>query len=134
MSELLDFHKLVNNDCSALKFTIEFHQEKINFLDVFVIKSVFGLETSLYRKPTDRNTLLHGTSYHPESLKRSLPISQFSRICRICSEEDDFQYQASILSDRFRARAYKEEWNQSTENRFSNMSQCECLVKKNEDL
>lgn len=84
MSELLDFHKLVNNNCSALKFTIEFHQEKIYFLDVFVIKSVSALETSLYRKPTDRNTLLHGTSYHHELLKRSLPMSKFSRMrCRL---------------------------------------------------
>ncbi len=30
-SELLEFHSLVNNKCSALKFTIEFHQEKMIF-------------------------------------------------------------------------------------------------------
>lgn len=43
-SELLEFHSLVNNKCSALKFTIEFHQEKIIFLDVLVCCTASALE------------------------------------------------------------------------------------------
>lgn len=40
------------------------------------------LHTDLYRKPTDRNTLLCGHCFHPTHL--SLPISQFHRVWRIC--------------------------------------------------
>ncbi len=68
-SELLEFHSLVNIKCSALTFTIEFHQEKMSFLDVPVLRNASGIETTLYRKPTDRNTILHGQSYHPVPLK-----------------------------------------------------------------
>ncbi len=95
----------------------------MNFLDVLVLRTASGIETTLYRKPTDRNTILHGQSYHPVSLKRSLPISQFSRIRRICSSDEDFQQQSQILSERFRKRSYREEWIQSAASRFKDVSQ-----------
>ncbi len=36
------------------------------------------LHTDLYRKPTDRNTILRGDSFHPRPLIKSLPISHLS--------------------------------------------------------
>lgn len=68
---------------------------------IYLFKDVLTetrLETSLYRKPTDRSTLIHGSSYRTVPLKRSLPISQFSRIRRICSGDEDYQRQAEILA------------------------------------
>ncbi len=118
---------MVNN---KWHFTIEFHQEKMSFLDVLVLHNALGIETILYRKPTDRNTILHGQSYHPVPLKRSLPILQFGRIRRICSSDEDFQQQSQILSERFRKRSYQEEWIQSAVSRFKDVSQQESLVKK----
>ncbi|CAB1346062.1 unnamed protein product [Coregonus sp. 'balchen'] len=47
-----------------------------------VIKDKTSLSTGLYRKPTDRNTLLRGDSFHPRPLIKSLSLSQFSRIRR----------------------------------------------------
>ncbi|XP_073721933.1 uncharacterized protein [Misgurnus anguillicaudatus] len=126
---LLQFHSWVNDNCNALKFTMEFHHEKMNFLDVLVLNTALGIETTLYRKPTDRNTILHGQSYHPISLKRSLPISQLSRVRRICSSDDDFRQQSLILSERFRQRSYNEEWIQSAVTRFKDVSQHDSLVK-----
>ncbi len=99
-------------------------------LDVLVLRNASGIETTSYRKPTDRNTILHGQSYHPVPLKRSLPISQFGRIRRICSIDEDFQLQSQILSERFRKRSYREEWIQSAASRFKDGSQQESLVKK----
>ncbi len=100
----------------------------MSFLDVLVLRNALGIETTLYRKPTDRNTILHGQSYHPVPLKRLLPISQFGHIRRICSSDEEFQQQ--ILSDRFRKRSYREEWIQSPVSRFKDVSQQESLVKK----
>uniref|UniRef100_A0A9J7YHG0 Helix-turn-helix domain-containing protein n=1 Tax=Cyprinus carpio carpio TaxID=630221 RepID=A0A9J7YHG0_CYPCA len=129
-SELLGFHSLVNNNCSALKFTMEFHQEKMIFLHVLVLRTASGVETTLYRKPTDSDTILYRQYYHPVSLKRSLPISQFSYVRRICSSNEDFHQQSQILSERFRKRSYREEWIQSAVSRFKDVSQQESLVKK----
>ncbi|KAM9305684.1 putative sodium-coupled neutral amino acid transporter 11 [Gastrophryne carolinensis] len=41
------------------------------------------LTTDVYKKPTDHNTLLHATSFHPPSLIKALPFGQFVRIRRI---------------------------------------------------
>ncbi len=85
------------------------------------------LFTILYRKSTDRNSILHEQSFHPISLKRGLPISQFSHIRRICSSEADFKAQAADLEKRFLTRQYKHQWAAEAHSRFKNVSQTECL-------
>ncbi|KAL7371715.1 hypothetical protein ABVT39_003947 [Epinephelus coioides] len=62
-------------------------------------------------------------------LKKSLPISQFSRIRRICSSDVDFQIQADDLEKRFLHRQYKCEWVTQTRTKFENVSQTECLQR-----
>ncbi|KAL2084518.1 hypothetical protein ACEWY4_020036 [Coilia grayii] len=66
-------------------------------------------------------------THHPVSLKKSLPISQFNRIRRLCSREEDFQTQAYDLEARFKDRHYTLEWITSARKRFEGMSQMECL-------
>lgn len=88
------------------------------------------LKTDLYPKPTDRNSILHGESYHPIHLKRNLPISKFNRIRQICSSNDDFTRQGLDLKKRFGERGYKESWINDASTRFENLSQLDCLKKK----
>lgn len=64
------------------------------------------IETSLYRKPTDNHQFVHWASHHPNHLKKSLPYSQFIRIKRNCSRNEDFETEALELIKRFRARKY----------------------------
>ncbi|XP_069618466.1 uncharacterized protein [Ranitomeya imitator] len=64
------------------------------------------LSTTVFRKSTATNSLLHATSQHPKSTTNSIPIGQYLRIKRICSEEDQFETQAKTLRDRFRDRGY----------------------------
>lgn len=56
------------------------------------LKKNDNLETGLYRKPTDKNTLLHGSGYHPLLLKKCFPTISvmLSLIC------------ASVLDQRCR--------------------------------
>lgn len=131
---LNDFHTFINSKNEHLKFTMEADKEKMNFLDIMVIKVNNVLKTDLYRKPTDRNSLLHGESYHPVHLKRNLPISQFSRIRRICSSNDDFTNQSEDLEKRFRDRGYNESWINDASSRFKNISQVDCLRKKKKTI
>ncbi len=97
---------------------------------IVICFALLGHRTDLYRKPTDRNTLLHGQSYHPTMLKRSLPISQFNRIRRICSSEQSYAQQSTDLISRFRVRGHNEDWIQSAVGRFENENQETSLYKK----
>lgn len=104
--------------------------DKVEFLDITVIKEGNSLTTDLYRKPTDRNTLLRRDSYHPTPLKKSLPISQFNRIKRICGSTERYEKQKQNMKERFQMRGYPEEWIDEASKRFDNISQEECLQPK----
>lgn len=84
--------------------------------------------TDLYRKPKDRNTVLHGQSFHPTRLKISLPISQFKRIRRICTQDEMYEKQCKDLCQRFHERGYADNWIREARARFENTDQKECLV------
>ena len=127
--KLIEFHNFMNIQNAHLKFTMAYDASKMNFLDILILHDQGSLSTSLYRKPTDRNSLLHGESYHPTPLKKSLPISQLNRIRRICSSDTDFNVQRVQLEQRFLQRGHKKEWVTQASKRFENISQTECLNK-----
>ena len=79
----------------------------MEFLDTKVYKSSNGkLQTTLYTKPTDRQSYLHNKSYHPSSCKRSIAYSQALRIKRICSEAPEFEQHTKKLSAKLVQRGY----------------------------
>ena len=104
VENLVLFHGYLNSRTEHLKFTLEHSDSHISFLDVLISKRGGCLQTDLFRKPTDRNTLLHGDSFHPGHLIKSLPISQFQRARRICSSDESYQTQVTDLSNRFVSR------------------------------
>ncbi|XP_041446981.1 uncharacterized protein LOC121403153 [Xenopus laevis] len=91
---------------STIKFTSEVSNLSINFLDVKITKTGEGLSTELFRKPTDRNSLLHSSSFHNPKCIAAIPKGQFLRARRIAS--DDFKYwdAANSLSKRFKEKGY----------------------------
>lgn len=132
-AQLLDFHQFINTNNQHLRFTMEYDMHKMNFLDILIYRDGDRLGTNLYRKPTDRNSILHGQSFHPVPLKRSLPVSQFNRIRRICSSDTDYQIQAADLESRFLQRQYKPRWIQEARSKFDQMSQTDCLKHTRSD-
>ena len=98
----------MNSRLPSISFTLEASLETVSFLDVRVTKTPLGMQTSVYRKKTDRNNYLHFSSYHSSNLKKGLPYSQMLRLKRICSTETDFESHASEMSARFRERGYDE--------------------------
>lgn len=104
--ELLAFNDYVNSRLPSIKFTLSYDDKTMPFLDVLVKKVDNAIHTEIYRKDTDRNTFLHYQSYHPPSLKRSLPHSQLLRVRRICNNDAAFEQQAGELCERFRDRGY----------------------------
>ena len=130
LTELTAFHSFLNDSSNSLKFTIASDRCQMSFLDILVIKENNRLNTDLYRKPTDRNALLHGESYHPTPLKKGIPVGQFKRIRRICSVDQSFTTHAIDLADRFKQRGYPDEWIKPATDKFMGQTQVECLKTK----
>ena len=73
---LREFLEKLNSFHPTIKFTSEWSENNINFLDVALSKKDDGtLVTDLYTKPTDTHQYLHSTSCHPYYCKRSIPYS-----------------------------------------------------------
>ena len=91
-----------------IKFTYEFSEESINFLDLNVKFSSGKLQTSLYVKPTDCHQYLHFQSSHPKHTKKSIVYSQTLRVSRACSQEEDYKNYCNQMKSWFLKRSYPE--------------------------
>ena len=105
-AEAQEFVASLNDFDQNIKFTLEASYNKVHFLDMWIMKINGSLSTTLYQKETDRNMLLLSTSLHPSPLKKSLPISQFYRLRRLCSSTDDFIEKSLEMKSRFAQRGY----------------------------
>lgn len=105
-SELETFLIWLNSRDEKLPFTSVSNMTSLQFLDVKITRQDNQWSTSVYRKPTDRNTLLHYQIAHPRKLKDGLPFSQFLRYRRNCSDIRDYKTQAIQLKEKFRERGY----------------------------
>ncbi|CAJ0947471.1 unnamed protein product [Ranitomeya imitator] len=70
---LTQFYTDLNRATTDLSFTIHCDIQSIHFLDTTIsITMDRKLETDLYTKPTDKNSLLHYTSCQPQHIKSAL--------------------------------------------------------------
>ncbi|KAM9490678.1 uncharacterized protein ACWYII_003222 isoform 5-T9 [Salvelinus alpinus] len=70
--DLHRFHSFINTSSEHLKFTLTFDVHETSYLDILTKREGGGFSTDLYRKSTDRNSLLRGDSFHPTPLKKQL--------------------------------------------------------------
>ena len=88
-----------------IKFDPNYSFQEINFLDTVVYKDKdCNLQTKVYRKPTNRTSLLHKKSAHPSATKTSIIYCQALRIKRICSEDYEMRKQFSVLKEKLLVR------------------------------
>ena len=85
-----EFLKILNSCHPTIKFTAKYSLDKINFLDVEVIRSGNKLLTDLYIKSTDSHQHSEVSSCYVYHCKKSVPNSQALRFNRICSENRFF--------------------------------------------
>ena len=75
--QLQDFMSELNQKHPSIKFDYKFDCKQIEFLDTLVyIDQQNKLQTTLFRKSSDRQNFLNAKSEHPYSLKKSIPYSQ----------------------------------------------------------
>ena len=105
---LREFIDALNQAHHSIKFTAEWSEKTVSFLDVRVVKEGKEIITDLFTKPTDTHQLLHHSSCHPGHTKRGIPYSQALRIRRICSEDQFFDKRVGELRGWLFNRGYKE--------------------------
>ncbi|CAJ0965945.1 unnamed protein product [Ranitomeya imitator] len=96
---LLSFHTYLNSSLPGLTFSLSYDYTSMNFLDTTVIINASrNIETDLFVKSTDRNSLLKYDSCHPHHIKRALPKSQHDRVDRINTLGSDVSLRAPRLA------------------------------------
>ena len=104
--EIKLFESWLNSLDPHLKFTSEYSEKGIPFLDTFCQIEGKKIITRPYNKPTDTKQYLHPTSCHPPHILKSIPYSQALRVKRICSKREDLDDELSNLSGFFKNRNY----------------------------
>ena len=103
--------KLFLNSFSELDSDLQFTWSspdlaEVPFLDIKLKAEGDRVSTSVYSKETDTHAYLLYSSFHPRSLLKSIPYSQYLRIRRLCSDDSDFIDQCTTYATYFRARGY----------------------------
>ncbi|CAJ0959948.1 unnamed protein product, partial [Ranitomeya imitator] len=107
LEALASFFGWLNTAWPGISFTMSHDDTRINFLDTMVILQSDGsISTDLYTKSTDRNSLLHFTSFHPPATKQSVPKSQFQRVSKIVSDGELWPLRLQEMTTKFSQRGY----------------------------
>ena len=104
-------HVLILGFCKNIyiadgQFTWETSETSASFLDILVSINGNRLTTSVFCKPTDSHSYLLYSSSHPNHTKQSIHFSQFLRLRRLYSEDEDFQSRSLEMREFFVQRGY----------------------------
>jgi hypothetical protein len=91
----------LNTRLPTIKFSLDFSDKEIPFLDTLVKKQGTKIITDLSRQPTDSSDYLLYNSSPPQTCKDSIPYSQFLRVTRVCTNMTDFEEHVLKMSRHF---------------------------------
>lgn len=78
----------------------------IEYLEVSLNIKEGAVCTTLFRKATAGNSVLHALSSHPEALKWSIPYGELLRPKRNCNNAESYEEECNIIMNRFSIRGY----------------------------
>ena len=105
-NEFDNFAEFINNFHPSLKFTWAISDNQLPFLGLLLKPTPQGLTTSIHYKETDSHSYLTYTLSHPVRCKNSVPYSQFLRLKRIRSDENDYKTKSKEMASFFLQRDY----------------------------
>ena len=89
----------------AVQFTFDIGK-KVSFLYISVSVECENLVTTVFYKPTDSHSYLHYKSTHSRAYKDAIPYSQFLRLRRLCSDDNDFDQKCKEMCGFFLSEDY----------------------------
>ncbi|XP_072000817.1 uncharacterized protein [Engystomops pustulosus] len=99
----MEFISELNDNNLNIKLIPQISENTVEFLDLGLSMDENKIKTSLYRKPTATNSVLHYDSFHPRHLKKAIPYGQFLRLKRNCSDDCDYRTHTADLTARLKA-------------------------------
>ena len=105
INDFNNFYAAFNDFHNSVNFTKETGQT-VNFLDVKFTLNGDKIDTTIFYKPTDCHSYLRFDSFHPAKCIQSIPYSQFLRLRRICSRDEDFHTEVERMCGFFKKRGY----------------------------
>ncbi|XP_072420898.1 uncharacterized protein [Chiloscyllium punctatum] len=121
------FVNFINTFHPELKFNWTISDTSLPFLDLSISINDDQLDTDIFYKPTDSHSYLDYTSSHPTSCKNAIPYSQFLRLHRICSQEDQFHHTTHQMASFFRDRNFPSHMVKDALQRISSTSRTSTL-------
>lgn len=107
-NQLHEFHGFLNSFDVHVKFMVVWSCESLQVFDTRVLLEGGQLRTDLFKKETNRNTVLRFDSCHPRKMIQALLFSQMLRARRIVSDEDKIHNTLEVMSSDFLQRGYPE--------------------------
>ena len=104
--DLTQFLTFASNFHPKLEYIWSISLVKLPFLDMYLMPRGDRISTSIYYEETDSRSYLNFKSSHPFICKSAIPYSQFLRLRKICSEDDDFEESANSMETFFVAHGY----------------------------
>jgi hypothetical protein len=101
-----EFVDWLNTLDPGLKFTYEWSDQEITFLDTKLLVQDGRLETDRFIKPTNPQLFLHYTSNHPRSVFKAIVYGQAITVKMICSREEFVEKHLRALKEKFVERGY----------------------------
>ena len=123
LEALQNFIDYTNNFHPALQFTHNITEHTWPFLDIQFTIEDETIATSIYYKDTDAHSFLDYNSSHPSKCKDSVPYSQFRRLRRICSNDEDFHSKAKEMTSFFHQNDYPKKITTSAFQKVNNLTQ-----------
>lgn len=90
----------------GITFTGKWNLQKIDYLDLEIIKPGDSLSTRTFFKSPDRNGYIPISSWHHPKWKSNIPKGQLLRLRQNCNKLEDFEAQADFLIQRFQEKGY----------------------------
>lgn len=132
-SEAAKFTVFFNQNPWGIKFTHNFSDIEIQFLDLSISHNNDNFITSTYFKSVDTNSYLDFSSGHYSKWKKNVPYGQFRRVRKNCSEDATFEIQAKIIAKRFLEKGYPIKLLEDAYTRAKSLNQNECLTSKEKE-
>ena len=108
--QIKDFMNELNQKHPSIKFNYKLECKQIEFLETLVyIDQQNKLQTTLFRKSSDRQNFLNAKLEHPYSFRKSIPYSQALRIWRKCSTFQEYHSHSRKRIEQFVNKGYKKD-------------------------